>query len=110
MLMYLIAASAFMFYITKIPERYFPGECSSRLFHYLAYPKMTVTLSCSQHFENLVTGCRDGGFENKSLFFEITCESTLETIFDGYTEIMIELRLKKHRLTMTSVSCGSVLI
>lgn len=24
--MYLIAGSAFLFYVTKIPERYFPGE------------------------------------------------------------------------------------
>ena len=26
--MYLIAGSAFLFYVTKIPERYFPGESS----------------------------------------------------------------------------------
>lgn len=26
MMMYLIAGSAFLFYVTKIPERYFPGE------------------------------------------------------------------------------------
>lgn len=31
MIMYLIAASAFMFYITKIPERYFPGVLSFKL-------------------------------------------------------------------------------
>lgn len=26
LVMYLIAGSAFLFYVTKIPERYFPGE------------------------------------------------------------------------------------
>lgn len=26
MVMYLIAGAAFVFYVTKIPERYFPGE------------------------------------------------------------------------------------
>lgn len=26
MIMYLIAASALLFYVTKIPERYFPGQ------------------------------------------------------------------------------------
>ncbi len=29
MVMYLIAGSAFLFYVTKIPERYFPGESFS---------------------------------------------------------------------------------
>lgn len=28
MVMYLIAASAFLFYISKVPERYFPGKLS----------------------------------------------------------------------------------
>lgn len=28
-IMYLIAGSAFLFYVTKIPERYFPGESST---------------------------------------------------------------------------------
>ena len=29
LVMYLIAGTAFLFYVTKIPERYFPGESSS---------------------------------------------------------------------------------
>lgn len=30
MVMYLIAGAAFLFYVTKIPERYFPGESCRR--------------------------------------------------------------------------------
>lgn len=41
--MYLIAGSAFLFYVTKIPERYFPGESLfgfSSVSHWLHKPEV----------------------------------------------------------------------
>lgn len=43
--MYMIAASALMFYVTKIPERYFPGESQSGIVFNLNYSEMCIWMN-----------------------------------------------------------------
>lgn len=48
LVMYVIAAAAFLFYVSKVPERYFPGEILTHLSHQF------LTLTSRQYLQDTV--------------------------------------------------------